>query len=120
MLWRRMLADATAIPTTGDWIFEPKLDGIRVVVTIDHDTIELRTRGGMDVTKSYPGIVAALKQQPVSTAVFDGEIVAITPAGLPSFELLQQRMKVPIRRDPHARFERRPDQLLISRGFQSL
>ena len=89
-----MLSSATPVPRTGDWIFEPKLDGIRVVVTIDHGEVELRTRGGMDVTASYPGIVAALKLQPATTAVLDGEIVAITPEGLPSFELLQQRMNL--------------------------
>lgn len=89
-----MLASATPIPGTGDWIFEPKLDGIRVVITIAGDHLELRTRGGMDVTATYPGIVAALRQQPVSSAVFDGEIVAITPEGRPSFELLQQRMNL--------------------------
>jgi len=89
-----MLSMATPITASGDWIFEPKLDGIRVIVTIDHDRVELRTRGGMDATKSYPGIVQALKQQPVSSAVFDGEIVAITPEGRPSFELLQQRMNL--------------------------
>jgi bifunctional non-homologous end joining protein LigD len=89
-----MLAAATPVPNTEGWIYEPKLDGIRVVITIDHDTVELRTRGGMDVTKSYPGIVTSLKRQPVSTAVFDGEVVAITPEGRPSFELLQQRMNL--------------------------
>jgi len=89
-----MLSAATPIPTAGDWIFEPKLDGIRVVVTIDHDRVELHSRKGNDVTKNYPGIVASLKQQPVSTALFDAEVVAITPGGTPSFELLQQRMNL--------------------------
>ena len=89
-----MLSAATPIPTAGDWIFEPKLDGIRVVVTKDHDHVELRSRNGNDVTKNYPGIVAALKQQPASTAIYDAEVVAITPQGLPSFELLQQRMNL--------------------------
>ena len=89
-----MLSAATPIPTSGDWIFEPKLDGIRVVVTIDHDRVELHSRNGNDVTKNYPGIVASLKQQPVSTALFDAEVVAITPEGTPSFELLQQRMNL--------------------------
>ena len=94
-----MLSSATPIPSTGEYIFEPKLDGIRVVVTIDHGSVELRSRGGLDATNSYPGIVAALKQQPVSSAIFDAEVVAITPEGLPSFELLQQRMNL---QDPTA------------------
>lgn len=89
-----MLSSATPLPRNGDWIFEPKLDGIRVIVTIDHGEVGLRSRGGMDVTGSYPGIVASLEQQPVSSVVLDGEIVAITPEGKPSFELLQQRMNL--------------------------
>lgn len=89
-----MLSSSTPIPSGGDFVFEPKLDGIRVIVTIDHGRIELRSRGGHDVTASYPGIAAALKEQPVSTAVFDGEIVAVDPGGRHSFELLQQRMNL--------------------------
>lgn len=89
-----MLASATPIPRHGDYIFEPKLDGVRIIATVRDGTIELRSRNGIDVTVAYPGIVAALRAQPVTTAVFDTEIVAIDPAGRPSFELLQQRMNL--------------------------
>jgi bifunctional non-homologous end joining protein LigD len=89
-----MLSSATPIPSTGDWLIEPKLDGIRVVITIDHGEVVLRSRNSNDITHCYPGIVARLKDQPVSTAVFDGEIVAIDATGRPSFELLQQRMNL--------------------------
>lgn len=89
-----MLSSATPVPRAGEWIFEPKLDGIRVIARIEAGVIELRSRNGIDVTRAYPGIVESLKRQPVSSAAFDGEIVAITPEGRPSFELLQRRMNL--------------------------
>ncbi len=89
-----MLASATPIPRVGDYILEPKLDGVRIIASVREGNVELRSRNGVDVTGAYPGIVAALKLQPATTVVFDGEIVAIDPAGRPSFELLQQRMNL--------------------------
>ncbi len=89
-----MLASATPLPRSGDYIFEPKLDGVRIIATLANGEVELRSRNGIDVTRAYPGIVAALKAQPAAAAVFDGEIVAIDPTGRPSFELLQQRMNL--------------------------
>ncbi len=89
-----MLASATPVPRTGDYIFEPKLDGVRIIATVEGGEVELRSRNGVDVTRAYPGIVAAVKAQPATAAVFDGEIVAIDAAGRPSFELLQQRMNL--------------------------
>lgn len=89
-----MLASATPVPRAGDYVFEPKLDGVRIIATLQDGEVELRSRNGIDVTRAYPGIVAAVKAQPATAAVFDGEIVAIDAAGRPSFELLQQRMNL--------------------------
>lgn len=89
-----MLASATPIPRHGDYVFEPKLDGVRIIATLRDGEVEIRSRNGIDVTRAYPGIVAALKTQPATQAIFDGEIVAIDASGKPSFELLQQRMNL--------------------------
>ena len=88
-----MLA-AAGKPIPGEWSYEPKLDGIRVAVYVDGGTVRLVSRGGHDITAAYPGIVRACAALPVASAVLDGEIVALTPAGKPSFELLQQRMNL--------------------------
>ncbi len=77
-----------------DWIFEPKLDGIRVVATLDEGTVRLVTRRGNDVTPQYPALAASLARQPANHAIFDGEIVAFDDQGVPSFERLQQRMNL--------------------------
>ncbi|MDE2696945.1 MAG: DNA ligase D [Chloroflexota bacterium] len=74
------------------WLFEPKLDGIRALVTIEEREVRLRARSGRDITAQYPALVQAVAEQPVATAVLDGEIVALDERGAPSFEALQQRM----------------------------
>jgi bifunctional non-homologous end joining protein LigD len=75
-----------------DWIFEPKMDGIRVLVFVEKGKAQLFSRNGNELTKQYPSIVASLAKQPAIDAVVDGEIVAFDEMGRPSFHVLQQRM----------------------------
>ena len=77
-----------------DWLFEPKLDGIRAVVHVTGGEARLTSRRGTDLTTTYPGLAEALAAQPVAAAIYDGEIVAFDERGVPSFEILQQRMKL--------------------------
>ena len=74
------------------WLFEPKLDGIRALATIEGGAVRLHGRSGRDMTAQYPALVRALAAQPVASAILDGEIVALDAGGVPSFERLQQRM----------------------------
>src|SRR5690606_15608448 len=77
-----------------DWVYEPKLDGIRAVATLSEGTVRLVTRRGNDVTPGYPAVAASIGRQPANSVVFDGEIVAFDDRGAPSFERLQQRMNL--------------------------
>ena len=77
-----------------DWIFEPKLDGLRAVAFIQHGKSKLFSRGGRDVTPGYPSLAEELTEQPGQEMVLDGEIVAPDEEGRPSFQLLQQRMNL--------------------------
>jgi bifunctional non-homologous end joining protein LigD len=78
-----------------DWMWEPKLDGYRVLVFIDAGRVTFRSRrGGMDLTSAFPGLVAELAQQSVRTMVLDGEIVAFDANGKPSFAELQDRAQL--------------------------
>lgn len=89
-----MLASAgKPIPGEG-WSYEPKLDGMRVLAYLDHGTVRLISRGGIDVTRTYPGVAGALAAQPAATLVLDGEVVAVDEHGRPSFEVLQQRINL--------------------------
>jgi bifunctional non-homologous end joining protein LigD len=90
---RPMAAASATEPFDGeDWIFEPKLDGIRILAFLENGKVQLFSRNGNDLTKQYPSITASLSKQPLSSAVLDGEIVAFNEKGHPSFHTLQQRM----------------------------
>jgi bifunctional non-homologous end joining protein LigD len=89
-----MLPTLTTKPFTNpDWLFEPKLDGIRAITRVDDGSVKLLSRRGLDATQRYPALAARLRatKNPV---VLDGEIVALDPGGRPSFHLLQQRMNL--------------------------
>ena len=73
-----------------DWLFEPKLDGIRAMAYLRRGEVTLRSRGGNDITSEFPGVVAALEAQPREEMVLDGELVALDDAGLPNFSLFQR------------------------------
>jgi bifunctional non-homologous end joining protein LigD len=77
------------------WLFEPKLDGYRVIATLNHGEISLASRRGIDCSAEYPWLVEALRHQPYQDAIFDGEIVALDDLGRPSFQLLQNRASEP-------------------------
>ena len=90
-----MQATLTDAPFSGEqWVFEPKLDGIRTIATVRDGEVELRSRRGNVISLQYPALTAALSRQPVHSAALDGEIVALDADGRPSFELLQQRMNL--------------------------
>jgi bifunctional non-homologous end joining protein LigD len=73
------------------WMFEPKLDGYRVLAFVDGSNVHLRSRGGIDLTSSFPEIVRDLAEQNAGNLVLDSEIVALGPDGRPSFNALQKR-----------------------------
>jgi len=72
--------------------FEFKWDGIRAVAFSDGGTFRLVTRNQEDVTRRYPELRPLTEELGSVSAVLDGEIVALGPSGVPSFEQLQQRM----------------------------
>ncbi|MGE0228172.1 MAG: non-homologous end-joining DNA ligase [Dehalococcoidia bacterium] len=74
------------------WLFEPKLDGVRTLAFVRAGAVELRSRRGLDSTRQYPSVVAGLQRQPAHQLILDGEIVALDERGVPSFQLLQERI----------------------------
>lgn len=73
------------------WIFERKLDGVRVLALRDADGVRLLSRTGRTISSTYPEVVAALEAQPCRDFTVDGEVVALRD-GRTDFGLLQQRM----------------------------
>jgi len=78
-----------------NWLFEPKLDGYRVIATVENGDVHLTSRRGLDCSAEYPWLIDVLRQQPYRDAIFDGEIVAIDEQGRTSFQLLQNRASEP-------------------------
>jgi bifunctional non-homologous end joining protein LigD len=64
-----------------DWLYEPKLDGYRVLAFVRDGRVHLRSRGGQAYEDRYPQLVQALSRQPIDAAVVDGEVVALGLTG---------------------------------------
>ncbi|MBA2560358.1 MAG: ATP-dependent DNA ligase [Propionibacteriales bacterium] len=75
------------------WIFERKLDGMRVLALRSEGRVRLRSRNGADTGASFPEVVDALQAQHTPDVVIDGEVVAFD-GNQTSFARLQPRMHV--------------------------
>src|SRR5918993_317424 len=79
------------LPNGPEWMYELKFDGYRALVLKNDASVEIRSRNEKDMSLLYPGVVRAGVQLAATTAVIDGEIVAVDPSGRPSFQALQHR-----------------------------
>jgi bifunctional non-homologous end joining protein LigD len=90
-----MLAEiGEAVFNHPDWMWEPKLDGYRALAFIEGKEVKLRSRRGLDLAPSFPGLTEELGQQAAGAMILDGEIVAFDAKGLPSFNALQNRVQL--------------------------
>lgn len=90
-----MKASSGELPIGGDWVYELKWDGMRVVSFIDETGVRLQSTNLLDATASFPelaGMAAALGS--AGPLILDGEVVAFDEHGRPSFGRLQERMHV--------------------------
>jgi ATP-dependent DNA ligase len=79
----------------GGLSFEPKWDGFRAIVFRDGDEVEITSRNTKPLTRYFPEVVAAIKEQLPERCVLDGELfVANETSGRPrlEFETLQERI----------------------------
>lgn len=84
------LAAVTEEPPEEDgWLSEIKLDGYRILASLDHGTVRLVTRNGNDWTDRLPAVAKAVGQLHVEQALVDGELVAVDKDGMSSFPALQ-------------------------------
>jgi bifunctional non-homologous end joining protein LigD len=85
-----MLASLTDHPFSHpDWIFEPKLDGYRIIAQVKEGETTLLSRRGNNITRHYPNLVPFLNVQPASELIVDGEIIAMDGKGRQCFQCLQ-------------------------------
>jgi bifunctional non-homologous end joining protein LigD len=78
-------------PATGDWIYELKFDGIRLIGVKRGEKVSLLSRNQNELAERFPEIVKAIETLPVRECVIDGEVVALDEEGRSSFQLLQAR-----------------------------
>jgi bifunctional non-homologous end joining protein LigD len=85
----------TVLPDGDGWRYEVKFDGYRVIALKDGDRVQLRSRNDKDMTAAYPDVVRAMARLAPSSAIVDGEVVAVDERGRPSFQALQHRAAHP-------------------------
>jgi bifunctional non-homologous end joining protein LigD len=73
----------------GEWSYEIKFDGYRIMARIDHGEVKLFTRNGHDWTHKLPGQAEALATLSLESAWLDGEMVVTNEQGVPDFQALQ-------------------------------
>ena len=64
-------------------VVDTKLDGIRIQVHRDGDTVQIATRSLDDVTSRLPGVVAFARSLPAESFVLDGEALSVDESGRP-------------------------------------
>jgi DNA ligase D-like protein (predicted ligase) len=73
-----MAATLTEERFTGpDWIFERKLDGIRLLAYKRQSDVRLYSRNRLPQNDSYPAVVRAVARLPVDEVILDGEATGV-------------------------------------------
>src|SRR5216110_1551762 len=90
-----MLAETREQPfSKPGWLFELKLDGYRVRAGREQAEARLLTRKGNDISAAFPELARALAALPFEGFILDAELVVPDEAGRPSFQRLQNRVRV--------------------------
>ena len=73
----------------GDWRYEIKFDGYRVMARVADGKVQLFTRNGHDWTHKLPRQAEAIAGLGLESAWLDGEMVVANDDGVPDFQALQ-------------------------------
>ncbi|WP_323047794.1 non-homologous end-joining DNA ligase, partial [Paraburkholderia sp.] len=76
-------------PEGGDWSYEIKFDGYRVMTRIEGSVATIFTRNGHDWTDRMPRLAEACNELQIDDAWLDGEAVVLDSSGQPDFNALQ-------------------------------
>ncbi|WP_428485423.1 DNA ligase D [Rhodopila sp.] len=85
----QLAAVVDAPPEDAGWLTEIKFDGYRILASVREGKVTLITRNGNDWTDRLPAVAAAVRRLDVSSAMLDGELVALDNDGSSSFPALQ-------------------------------
>src|SRR5690606_10668386 len=84
------LATLASEPPAGDWLYEIKFDGYRLMIRFDKGgKVSLITRNGHDWSHRLPRQCKALRGLGLRNSWLDGELVVLNEDGMPDFQALQ-------------------------------
>lgn len=80
------------VPDGGRWLHEVKFDGYRLLCRVERGEVRLFTRNDKDWTDRFPDVAAAARQLAATSALLDGEVVALNEEGVSEFQKLQNAL----------------------------
>jgi bifunctional non-homologous end joining protein LigD len=83
-----MATRAAALPAGAEWTYEVKWDGYRAEAVKNGAKLALASRNLKNITRQFPAVADAAAGIRATSAVLDGEIVALDASGRPSFQAL--------------------------------
>ena len=84
---------AAGVPASGEWLYELKFDGYRLLLRRGRGKVNCLTRNGHDWTGKFGTIVAAAEKLGGRDFIVDGEAVVLDAGGRSNFQKLQQGIK---------------------------
>lgn len=87
---------ASSVPEGGEWLYELKYDGYRILAYLEGNNARLITRNGYDKTNWFQDIASSLIDWAAGRAmVLDGEMVVTDAEGKTDFQALQNYIRNP-------------------------
>jgi len=88
------LATLVSEPPAGDWLYEIKYDGYRILTRVKNGEVHMFTRNGHDWTDKLPLQAKAIADLALEDSWLDGEVVVLNDTGLPDFQALQNAFDI--------------------------
>jgi bifunctional non-homologous end joining protein LigD len=88
------LATLVSEPPAGEWLYEVKFDGYRILARVEDGEVRLFTRNNNDWTAKLPLQAKAIEDLGLGDSWLDGEVVVLDENGLPDFQALQNAFDI--------------------------
>jgi bifunctional non-homologous end joining protein LigD len=86
-----LASSARTLPLGSEWTYEVKWDGYRVLAMKDGQRVKLVSRNLKDLTAAYPSVAKGVSAVHATSALIDGELVALDEHGRPAFQALHHQ-----------------------------